>query len=147
MKKIIIALVLITFMLANTAFAGEKEISERVQKAFEKEFAGAVDVQWSIYDDYIKVDFSLKDMRLIACYNNEGETLAVVRNIHSSLLPLLLQFDLKKIYKNYWITDLFELADSGGTHYYLTLENADGTVQLHSNGNNEWEFVRKERKK
>jgi hypothetical protein len=69
-----------TFTLGNSAFAG-KEIDKRVQEAFEKEFAGAVDVKWSAYDEFIKVDFTFNDVRLIACYTPDGGSLAVMRNI------------------------------------------------------------------
>ncbi len=51
------ALTFIGFILSNSSFAGEKEINKRVQKAFEKEFAGAANIKWSTYEDYIKVDF------------------------------------------------------------------------------------------
>ena len=136
MKKMIMALAFIAFTIA--AIAGEKEIDKRIKQSFEKEFAGAVDVTWYTYDEYIRVDFTFKDMRLVGYYNNEGETLALVRNIQFSSLPLMLQLDLKKNYKDYWISQICELSNKEGTQYYLTLENADMTTKLRSTGSNDW---------
>jgi len=146
MKKVMIALVFIAFTLGNAAFAGEKGIDKRVRQAFEKEFAGALDVQWYPYDEYIKVDFTFNNMRLRAWYNNDGETLALFRNIQFSQLPLMLQLDLKKSYKGYWITQIYELSNEKETQYHVVLENADMAMQLRSSGNNDWKFVRKEPK-
>lgn|SRR4030095_6049432 len=144
MKKTILTLAVVAITLGSTAFAGEINVDKRVRRAFEKEFAGAVDVKWSTFEDYIKVDFSLNDVPLIACYNAEGEKLAVIRNIQFSILPLVLQFDQKKHFPDYWVSQLFELVNEGGTHYYLTLENANQKIQLVSHGSSEWELVRKD---
>ena len=144
MKKTILTLAVVAITLGSTAFAGEINVDKRVRRAFEKEFAGAVDVKWSTCEDYIKVDFSLNDVVLIACYNAEGEKLAVIRNIQFSILPLVLQFDQKKHFPDYWVSQLFELVNEGGTHYYLTLENANQKIQLVSHGSSEWELVRKD---
>lgn len=144
MKKTILTLAVVAITLGGTAFAGEINVDKRVRRAFEKEFAGAVDVKWSTVEDYIKVDFSLNDVPLIACYNAEGEKLAVIRNIQFSILPLVLQFDQKKHFPDYWVSQLFELVNEGGTHYYLTLENANQKIQLVSHGSSEWELVRKD---
>jgi len=144
MKKTILTLAVVAITLGSTAFAGEINVDKSVRRAFEKEFAGAVDVKWSTFEDYIKVDFSLNDVVLIACYNAEGEKLAVIRNIQFSILPLVLQFDQKKHFPDYWVSQLFELVNEGGTHYYLTLENANQKIQLVSHGSSEWELVRKD---
>jgi hypothetical protein len=147
MKKIVLMLAVIAIELGSTAFAGEIKVDKRVKRAFEKEFAGAVDVKWSTFETYIKVDFSLNDVPLIACYSAEGEKLAVIRNIQFSLLPLVLQFDQKKRFRDYWTSQLFELVNEEGTHYHLTVENTNEKIQLVSHESSEWEVIRKEEKK
>src|SRR4030095_5335998 len=146
MKKTILTLAVVAITLGSTAFAGEINVDKRVRRAFEKDFAGAVDVKWSTLEDCIKVDFSLNDVPLIACYNAEGEKLAVIRNIQFSILPLVLQFDQKRHFSDYWISQLFELVNGEGTHYYLTVENAEEKIQLVSHESSEWELIRKEKK-
>ena len=146
MKKVIIALGLMAITFGNTAMAHDKEIDKHVQQAFNKEFAGAVDVQWHPNNQYVQVDFTFNSMRLVAYYNNDGETLAVVRNISFSSLPLALQMDLKKIDKGYWITKICEVTTHDGTQYRVTLESAERTVELNSNGNSGWETIKREAK-
>ena len=60
MKKMIMSLAFIAITIANVAIAGTGggEVDKRVRKAFEKEYAGAADVQWYVYDEYTKVDFT-----------------------------------------------------------------------------------------
>jgi len=144
MKKVIIALGLMAITFGSTAIASDKEIDKTVQQAFNKEFAGAADVQWHSNDHYVQVEFTFNSMRLVAYYNNDGETLAVVRNIYFSSLPLALQMDLRKIDKGYWITTICEVTTHDGTQYRVTLDNAEKNVQLSSNGISGWEVIKKE---
>lgn len=146
MKKIIIALGLIAMTFGNTAMAHEKEVDKRIQQVFNKEFVGAADVQWYINEKYIEVDFTYTGMRLTAYYDIEGEILAVVRNIQFSALPLSLQLDLKKNYKDYWITKICEVTDRDGTQYRVTVEKSDRVVQLTSNGNFSWGVLKRQAK-
>ncbi|TMI78095.1 MAG: hypothetical protein E6H10_17790 [Bacteroidetes bacterium] len=144
MKKLIIALGLMAITFGNTAMAHDKEIDKHVQQAFNKEFAGAVDVQWYTNDTYVQVDFTFNSMRLVAYYDNDGKVLAVVRNIYFPSLPLSLQLDLKKIDKGYWITKICEVTNQEGTQYRVTLESAEKIIQLSSNGVSGWEVIKRE---
>lgn len=148
MKKLIIGLTLIAVTIANAAHAsgGGKDIDERIKKAFEKEYVGAADVTWYVYDNYLKVGFSFNGMQLAAFYSKDGRVLGVARNIYFSSLPLMLQIDERKNYKDYWITEIDEFANGDGTRYHLTLENADKIVKLRSSGSDSWEVVKKEDK-
>jgi hypothetical protein len=147
MKKVVMAIVFVGLTLGHSVFAGQHDIDKQVLRSFEKEFKGAIDVQWRSYDDYARVDFTFNNVPLIACYDFNGKRLALVRNMLFSSLPLALQFDLGKKYKNYWVSQLYELVNSDGTQYRLTLESADQTIHLRSNGNDDWEIVKEEEKK
>jgi hypothetical protein len=85
-------------------------------------------------------------MHLCAYYNNEGAMLAIVRNIPFSSLPLALQFDLKKSYKDSWITNISEVTTQDGTQYLVTLENSNRRAQLRSNGSHDWKVIKREAK-
>jgi hypothetical protein len=147
MKKMIMALAFIAVTIGNTAIAGSGgKVDERIKRAFEKEYAGAADVKWYVYDEYIKVDFSFSGMQLAGFYSKDGRMLGVARNISFSSLPLRLQIDQRKNYKGYWITEIYELANGDGTKYYLTLENADKVIKLGSTGSVSWEIVKKHEK-
>jgi len=147
MKKMIMALAFIAVTIGNAAFAGTGgKVDERIKRAFEKEYVGAADVKWYVYNEYIKVDFTFSGMQLVGFYNKDGRMLGVARNINFSALPLMLQIEQRKNYKGYWITEIYELANGDGTRYYLTLENADKVIKLGSTGNENWEVVKKQEK-
>jgi len=135
------------FTIGTTyAFTGEEAINQRALNAFKTEFAGATDAAWTTGSEYYKVAFTLNDQKLFAFYNTEGEFLAVTRYISSIQLPLTLQSSLKKYYGNYWVSDLFELANNNGTGYYVTLENADTKIILKSVDGSDWTVYQKSKK-
>jgi len=145
MKKLIMALAFIAVTIGNAAFAGggDKGVDERIKRAFEKEYVGAANVTWYVYDNYIKVGFSFSGMQLVGFYSKDGRMLGVARNIYFTSLPLMLQIEQRKNYKEYWITEIYEFANGDGTKYYLTVENADKTIKLGSTGTDNWEVVKK----
>ena len=69
--------------------------------------------------------------------------MALTRNIRSLELPISLQTNLKNNYSGYWISDLFEMSNSEGTSYYITMENADSKVVLKSVGSGKWTSFKK----
>lgn len=144
MKKMIMALAFIAVTIGNAAIAGTGggEVDKRVRKAFEKEYAGAADIKWYVFDQYTKVDFTFNGMQLAGFYSKDGVMLGVARNISFSSLPLMLQIGQRKNYKGYWITEIYELTNGDGTRYYLTLENADNKIKIGSTGS-DWEVVKK----
>jgi hypothetical protein len=75
---------------------------------------------------------------MFAFYGQNGQLLAVTRNIVSSQLPVSLLTNLKKHFNDYWITELFEFSGDDQNCYYISLENAEGKVTLRSNGTG-WE--------
>ena len=83
---------------------------------------------------------------MFAYYSEAGELIAVTRNIVSSQLPIALLTTLKKNYNSYWISDLFEISSNNDASYYVTLQSADQTVVLKSNGISGWEVYKKEKK-
>ena len=146
MKKMMIALALMFSITMSYAFTGEEAVSKQVLAAFKTEYAGATDVAWTAGNSYYKVAFTMNEQKLFAYYNTEGEFMAVTRNISSFQLPLNLQSSLKKSYSNYWISDLFEMANNEGTAYYVTLETADTKIVLKSTDGSEWSVFEKNKK-
>jgi len=88
----------------------------------------------------------MDDQKLFAYYNNQGEFIAISRFISSSQLPLYLQGSLKKLYTNYWISDLFEMTTNEATDYYVTFENADAKIILKSTDGSNWSLYQKSKK-
>ena len=147
MKKQILTLVMLLGLGLSSVFANDAEgVSDKVIKSFKKEFASAQEVQWEKSKDFVKVTFKLNDQVMFGYYNEEGEMIALTRNITSVQLPINLLTDIKKNFSQYWITDLFEIAMNNATDYYITVENSDFSIVLKSNGAQGWEVFKKERK-
>ena len=146
MKKMMLALGLIVTMGITSAFAGEEKISAKVLEAFKSEFSTATDVSWVTGSNYYRAAFTNYDSKIFAYYSMDGELLSVSRYISSLQLPLNLLTKLKNDYNNYWISDLFEVSNREGTHYYVTVENADTAIMLKSANGSDWEKYKKKTK-
>jgi hypothetical protein len=136
MKPLLIASIAIAsfFTKANAATPTPKDVAPAILQSFQNAFAGVKQVAWSSTDaNLYKAEFVLNEQYVTAFYNPNGELVALTRNIASYQLPVVLQATLKKDYSNYWISDLFELANEEGTTYYVTLETADTKLTLKSN--------------
>jgi hypothetical protein len=147
MKNKILLGVFILITGISSAFAnGTNDVNDRIIKSFQKDFAGAQQVQWSTAKEFVRATFTLNEQVVYAYYSPDGNLLGVTRNLVSGQLPINLYTDLKKGYNNYWITDLFEMASNNDNMYYVTLESRDYKIVLKSNGTNGWEVYKKERK-
>jgi hypothetical protein len=143
MKPLFILMTFISSLFISKAHAGD--VSGDVLKSFQSTFAQAKEVSWTVTENLYKAEFTLNDQAVTAFYNNEGQFLGLTRNITSFQLPLMLQATIKKEYKDYWISELFELSNDNGTEYYITLENADTKITLKSS-NMSWTSYRKQNK-
>jgi len=146
MKKMMLALAMIVTIGISGAFAGEENVSKRVLNAFKTEFAAAQDVNWSTGNSFYKAEFTMNGQRVFAFYSIGGELMGVARYISSLQLPLGQLTTLKNNYSNYWISDLFEVSNSEGTHYYITLEKSDVSIILKSTNGTSWMVYDKKKK-
>lgn len=144
MKKII--MILAVLISTTSAFAGEENVATKVLNAFKTEFNTAKEVEWTVGSNYYKAAFVYNEKHVFAYYNEEGELLGLTRYLSSDDLPLNLQNNLKKSYSKYWISDLFEVAKSDGTAYYITLEDADTKIVLKASAESDWSVYQKTRK-
>lgn len=119
--------------------------NDEISIAFSKSFRNAQIISKESHKTYTKLTFRMNDMIMFAYYSENGELLAVTRNILSSQLPVNLLVSLRMDYSNYWISDLFELSGDSQDCYYVTVENADVKVTLRSAGE-EWEVFSSTRK-
>ena len=145
MKKILLVLGLVATMGVCSAYPSER-VSQKVMASFKTEFTNAKDVEWDTGSNYFRATFTMNDQRVFAFYNVEGELLSVARYISSIQLPINLFSDLKNNYSKYWISDLFEVSNSEGLHYYVTLETADSKLVMHSVNGGSWSTYRKNKK-
>jgi hypothetical protein len=145
----------LTFMIAmvltvgiSSSFAAPTDdINVQVKNSFRKDFQKAELIQSEVSRQFTKLTFKMNDMVMFAFYSDNGELLAVTRNIKSSQLPIQLLLQLKKDYNDYWISDLFELNGEDLNNYYITVENADKKITLRSTNNSTWELYERTTKK
>jgi hypothetical protein len=69
------------------------------------------------------------------------DPITVVRNILSNALPQALRANIKKEYKDYWISGLYEQVSNNRASYFITVENADEIVRLSSIDSKNWVLV------
>lgn len=147
MKHKILLWTLMLTMSLSTSFAGTiTGVDEKIANNFKKDFATAEDVQWEKSNSFVKATFKLSGQVMFAYYSEEGTLMAVSRNITTTQLPIGLLTELKKNYREYWTSDLFEIAMNNETAYYITLQNGDYTLVLKSNGSAGWDVFKKDRK-
>ncbi|MBA2330558.1 MAG: hypothetical protein H0V91_13180 [Flavisolibacter sp.] len=143
MKPLLIILTVISSFFTKDSAATECIIDCKVLQSFESQFTNAKEVDWSITSNIYKAQFALDGQYINAFFSADGELVAMTKNVSVNQLPLMLQTELKKQTAKYWITELFELSNEEGTSYYVTLENADEKVVLHSVSNKNWNKYKK----
>jgi hypothetical protein len=134
--------------IVSTSFANttNDDHNAAVTASFHKDFKKAELLTTEPGKNYTKLTFRMNDMVLFAFYSEEGQLLAVTRNIKSNQLPIKLLLQIKQDYANYWISELFEFNADGTNAYYITLENADSSVTLRSSGSDAWDVYTKKTK-
>ena len=132
-------------MSVSWAYPSEK-VSQKVLTSFKTEFTTAQDVDWETGSNYFRAAFTMNAQRIFAYYNVDGQLLSIARYISSIQLPVNLYADLKNDYSKYWISDLFEVSNSEGLHYYVTLETADTKLVMHSSNGGSWSTYSKNKK-
>src|SRR6187200_101374 len=145
MKKIVFVLGFLMIMGASWAYPSEK-VSQKVLTSFKTEFTNAQNVEWETGNNYYRAAFTMNEQRIFAYYNVDGQLLSIARHISSIQLPVNLFADLKNDYSKYWISDLFEVSNSEGLHYYVTLETADSKLVMHSGNGGSWSTYSKNKK-
>jgi hypothetical protein len=145
MKKILFVLGFLAIVGVGNAYPSEK-VSPRVLASFKSEFSNAKNVEWETGSNYFRATFLLNEQRLFAFYTVEGELFSTARYMSPVQLPINLFSNLKNNYTKYWISDLFEVSNSEGLHYYVTLETADTKLTMRSSNGSNWSTYNKSKK-
>jgi hypothetical protein len=138
MKRLFFALAILFSAISFSAFANDITVNSRTLKTFETIFADATNVVWSSEKKFSKADFMLNSQQVSAFFNQEGELIGTGRRISNLQLPIFLQVSLKNKAVGYIVTEVLEVNNEEGTHYYSTLESATKTLIVKSNSTNDW---------
>ncbi|HWK07687.1 MAG TPA: hypothetical protein VNS58_28845 [Puia sp.] len=145
-KAALLIALFLTIGISYSFASGTDGISGDIKTSFRKDFSNAQIISSEVHKKFTKLTFTMNNVILFAFYADNGELLAVTRNILSSQLPVNLMLNLKNKYSDYWISELFELNGDEQNCYYVTLENADSKLILRSTGTNTWEIYEKKAK-
>jgi len=148
MKKKITLLAVIAVVMTTGIFAEpiRTDINSQVLISFTNRFAGAQEVSWNKADQYMKASFVKEGQAMAAYFDVTGQMIGVSRNILSQQLPINLNFELRKLIANGWITELFEFTTAEETAYFVTVETSSQKLHLKSAGSGEWEVYKKSKK-
>jgi hypothetical protein len=147
MKKTIIATALVLLAGIQVSLANDDgQINKRTVASFNSDFKSAQVINWKKERQFAVATFNLNGQVMIAYYNPEASLVAVVHHIPVDHLPIFLLTQLKKNYRDYWVSGLFEAAVDGDSHYHLTLENGDQILTLKSVNATDWTVEKSARK-
>ena len=144
MKKVFLALSLsLAVALTTSAHPVEKE-NPRVEKAFQKMFAGASHVNWAqVKEGLLKVSFVWGGHQSIAVFDTNAQLIGTIRGLFFRDLPLPVAKAVTEQFNNPVALEVNEIFNEEGLRYAVVLEdkNKKYNVSLDSRGN----VVEKER--
>lgn len=140
MKKFLVTTAIIVSVFCFHASAnGGKPINNRVRASFEKEFAGASNINWQVMreDNIYRAGFVLNNEERYAFYSKEGRLIGTGRVISASALPLMVQKALTTKYGNHNITSVVEYLCGYETSYVISVskKNMESIIQAYASGN------------
>ncbi len=121
---------LLTVALISGAFAA-KNINSKAESKFQASFPGAQHVAMSNSNDHTTISFSWNGQDMKAFYDNEGNELAVSRNIQLASLPARAQKTIQNKYSDYTATEAIEFDHTqDGISYFVSLQNDSNKIIL-----------------
>ena len=124
MKKTIVTMSLMLTVAVTSVFANPEPITgEEAQETFKKEFAGAQSVVWKTAGEYTKASFIFHGFVTEAYFNEAGELEGTIRSLRYDQLPLSVMTSVNKRFANADVLDVYEISNSNGTTYQLTLKS------------------------
>jgi len=125
------------FKLFFTAFAalaitassfakGPETANVKAQKNLSAEFKEAKEITWSVKANLLEASFDWNGQKLQAFYNQDGDQVAISRQITLDKLPVKALQALNEKYSGYKTTEAIEFNSSeAGLSYYVSLENGN----------------------
>lgn len=140
MKKL---LLLAAIVLTAAAGFGRDIHNRKVQIAFEREFAGAADVNWYETKENYTAMFTLNARRVTAHFDKQGTLIATSRLISDVELPYDVIRRLIRKFPNQRIHNIVEYKVGGAAFYAIVLESATRWTSLKVNANGDITVLKK----
>lgn len=137
MRKLLILLAAAS--ICSAAYAGpimDDDIAKapkKVEKAFQKMYPGAKDIEWELKRDIYAVDFKIDGKDVEAYFNAEGTWLRSKEDVSASSVPAAVKKAVKEAYPDFKIEDYDLVKDARGNEFYsveIEKESRDGDTEL-----------------
>ena len=137
MRKLLILLAAAS--ICSAAYAGpvmDDDIAKapkKVEKAFQKMYPGAKDIEWELKRDIYAVDFKIDGKDVEAYFNAEGTWLRSKEDVNASSVPAAVKKAVKEAYPDFKIEDYDLVKDARGNVFYsveIEKESKDGDTEL-----------------
>lgn len=137
MRKLLILLAAAS--ICSAAYAGpvmDDDIAKapkKVEKAFQKMYPGAKDIEWELKRDIYAVDFKIDGKDVEAYFNAEGTWLKSKEDVSASSVPAAVKKAVKEAYPDFRIEDYDLVKDARGNEFYsveIEKESKDGDTEL-----------------
>ena len=137
MKKFFIAVAILVTVGCSVSYAtGKEEINPKVTAAFQKEFAGVGDVNWSVSENIVRANFLYNNVRTEAYYNQDAELVGTARNVLFNQLPLAVIKEINQRFGSAPVYEIVEYTCNGETIYSMTAELASKKLKIKASLNN-----------
>ena len=137
MRKLLILLAAAS--ICSAAYAGpvmDDDIAKapkKVEKAFQKMYPGAKDIEWELKRDIYAADFKIDGKDVEAYVNAEGTWLRSKEDVSASSVPAAVKKAVKEAYPDFKIEDYDLVKDARGNEFYsveIEKESKDGDTEL-----------------
>jgi hypothetical protein len=124
MKKFLLAVSLSLAVVLTTAAHPVTSENPRVEKAFQKMFAGASHVNWSeVNDGLLKVSFIWGDHQTLAIFDKNAQLIGTLRGLFFKELPLSVTKSVREHFSSPIVLEANEIFTEAGIRYALVVEN------------------------
>ena len=131
MKKFFIAVAILFTVGCSVSYAtGKDKINPKVTAAFQREFAGVGDVNWTVSENIIKANFLYNNVRTEAYYNEDAELVGTARNVLFNQLPLAVIKGVNERFGSVPVYEIVEYTCNGETIYSMTAELASKKLKI-----------------
>ena len=122
--------------IAVSSFAKAPETANvKAQQQLFSDFKDAGKVTWSTKANLMEASFEWNGQKLHTFYNQDGEQVAISREVTLDKLPIKALQAINEKYSGYKTSEAIELSNDEGLSYYLSMENGNRKVILNVSSN------------
>jgi hypothetical protein len=123
MKKLFFAALIAVTSAVSAAAQDVNPVHYIAARNFEESYAGASNVEWTATQNMSKATFMQNEQKVEVFYNQQGDFVAIARQLKMQDLPSFATKTFAKKYSDYTVTEAFEFKSADEHHYFIAAEN------------------------